>query len=138
MVITTTGDRLTDVSLSTLGGKQVFVKEIEQALTRRHIDLAVHSAKDMPADLPDGLTIAAVLPREDPRDAVVLSAGATPAPDLSIPELVALQSTAPRIGTGSVRRVAQLRRMLPTAGFTSCAATSGPVSASWTTAGTIC
>ena len=117
VVITTTGDRLTDVSLSTLGGKRVFVKEIEQALARRHIDLAVHSAKDMPADLPDGLTIAAVLPRDDPRDAVVLSAGATPAPDLSIPELVTLQGTAPRLGTGSVRRVAQLRRLLPTARF---------------------
>ena len=107
VVITTTGDRLTEESVSTLGGKRVFVKEIEQALARRRIDLAVHSAKDMPADLPDGLTIAAVLPREDPRDAVVLSAGATPAPDLSIPELVALQGTAPRIGSGSVRRIAQ-------------------------------
>jgi len=103
--------------LSSLGGKRVFVKEIEQALARRDIDLAVHSAKDMPADLPDGLAIAAVLPREDPRDAFVLSAAATSAPDLSIPELVAAQGTAPRIGSGSVRRVAQLRRLLPTARF---------------------
>ena len=117
VVITTTGDRLTEASLSTIGGKRVFVKEIEQALVRGHIDLAVHSAKDMPADLPDGLAIAAVLPRADPRDAVVLSAGATPPPDLSIPELVATQGAAPRIGSGSVRRVAQLRRMLPTARF---------------------
>ena len=117
VVITTTGDRLAEESLSSLGGKRVFVKEIEQALARGDIDLAVHSAKDMPADLPDGLAIAAVLPREDPRDAFVLSAAATPAPDLSIPELVAAQGTAPRIGSGSVRRVAQLRRLLPTARF---------------------
>ena len=117
VVITTTGDRLADVSLSTVGGKEVFVKEIEQALAQGDIDLAVHSAKDMPAELPDGLAIAAVLPREDPRDAVVLPAGATPVPDLSISELVAAQGTAPRIGTGSVRRVAQLIRLLPTARF---------------------
>ena len=117
VVITTTGDRLTEVSVSTFGGKRMFVKEIEQALARRDIDLAVHSAKDMPADLPDGHTIAAVLPREDPRDAVVLSTGAMPAPDLSMPELVTAQGAAPRIGSGSVRRVAQLRRLLPTAQF---------------------
>ena len=117
VVITTTGDRLTEVSLSTVGGKRVFVKEIEQALACGDIDLAVHSAKDMPADLPDGLAIAAVLPRGDPRDAVVLSASATPVPDLSVPELVTAQGTAPRIGSGSVRRVAQLRRLLPTAQF---------------------
>ena len=117
VVITTTGDRLTEVSLSTVGGKRVFVKELEQALERRDIDVAVHSAKDMPADLPEGLVIAAVLPREDPRDVVVLSAGATPAPDLSILEVVTAQAAAPRIGSGSVRRVAQLRRLLPTAQF---------------------
>jgi hydroxymethylbilane synthase len=117
VVIATTGDRLTEVSLSTLGGKRVFVKEIEQALDRGDIDLAVHSAKDMPADLPDGLTIAAVLPREDPRDAVVLPAGATAPADLSFPKLVATQATAPRVGSGSVRRAAQLRRRLPTARF---------------------
>ena len=117
VVITTTGDRWTDVSLSTVGGKRVFVKEIEQALANGDIDLAVHSAKDMPADLPDGLTIGAVLPREDPRDAVVLPAGVTPAPDLPVPELVAAQGAAPRVGSGSVRRIAQLSRWLPTAQF---------------------
>ena len=77
VVIKTTGDRLTDVSLSTVGGKNVFVKEIERALQQGDIDLAVHSAKDMPAELPDGLAIPAVLPREDARDAVVLPTGAT-------------------------------------------------------------
>ncbi len=117
VVITTTGDRLAEVPLSTVGGKQVFVKEIDQALSRSDIDLAVHSAKDMPSDLPDGLVIAAVLPREDPRDAVVLSAGAAPAADLSLPQLVAAQGATPRIGSGSVRRVAQLKRLLPTARF---------------------
>jgi hydroxymethylbilane synthase len=117
VVITTTGDRLTEASLSTVGGKRVFVKEIEQALVREEIDLAVHSAKDMPADEPDGLAIAAVLAREDPRDAVVLPGDVTPAPQRSIPEIVAIQGDAPRIGSGSVRRVAQLTRLLPNARF---------------------
>jgi len=117
VVITTTGDRLAEAALSTVGGKQVFVKEIEQALLEGGIDLAVHSAKDMPADLPDGLDIAAVLPRADPRDAVVLPASVTPAAGLAIPELVAMQGVAPRAGSGSVRRVAQLRRVLPTTRF---------------------
>ena len=116
VVITTTGDRLTDVPLSTVGGKRVFVKEIEQALDGGAIDLAVHSAKDMPADLPDGLAIGAVLPREDPRDAVVLPAGVRP-PDLPVQALVAAQGAAPRVGSGSIRRVAQLRRVWPTARF---------------------
>ena len=116
VVITTTGDRLTDVPLSTVGGKRVFVKEIEQALASGDIDLAVHSAKDMPADLLDGLAIGAVLPRADPRDAVVLPAGVTP-PDLPIGELVAAQGAAPLVGSGSVRRIAQLSRLLPTAQF---------------------
>jgi hydroxymethylbilane synthase len=112
VIITTTGDRLTEAALSTVGGKQVFVKEIEEALLKGSIDLAVHSAKDMPADLPEGLDIAAVLPRSDPRDAVVL-----PAVGLPVPELVAMQGVAPRAGSGSVRRVAQLRRVLPTTRF---------------------
>src|SRR6185436_3850 len=72
VVIRTSGDQLQDVRLSEVGGKGLFVKEIEDALLRREIDLAVHSSKDMPTLLPEGLTIAAVLPREDPRDAVVL------------------------------------------------------------------
>src|SRR6476659_10510162 len=72
VVIRTTGDRLHDAPLSEVGGKRLFVKEIEDALLRDEIDLAVHSSKDMPAILHDGLEIAAVLPREDPLDAVVL------------------------------------------------------------------
>src|SRR5436189_3204040 len=72
VIIKTTGDRLQEAPLSEVGGKRLFVKEIEDALLNRRIDLAVHSSKDMPAVLPDGLTIAAALPREDPFDAVVL------------------------------------------------------------------
>src|SRR4029079_11052711 len=72
VVIRTSGDRLQEAPLSEAGGKRLFVKEIEDALLNADIDLAVHSSKDMPALLPDGLSIAGVLPREDPHDAVVL------------------------------------------------------------------
>ena len=114
VVIKTSGDRLAEASLSQIGGKRLFVKEIEDALLNDEVDLAVHSSKDMPALLPDGLTVAAVLPREDPHDAIVLPGGAT---GLSIHEAVAELGRAPRIGTSSVRRVAQLRRLLPEARF---------------------
>src|SRR3954463_5620011 len=76
VVIKTDGDRLQDRPLSEIGGKGLFVKEIEDALLRDEIDLAVHSSKDMAAVLPEGLTIAGVLPRENPLDALVLRAGA--------------------------------------------------------------
>src|SRR6476661_5868338 len=75
VIIKTSGDRLQEAPLSAVGGKRLFVKEIEDALLGGEIDLAVHSSKDMPAVLPEGLTIAGVLPREDPHDAVVLPAG---------------------------------------------------------------
>lgn len=117
VVITTTGDRLREANLSRVGGKRVFVKEIEQALAGGEIDLAVHSAKDLPADLPDGLAIAAVLPRADPRDAVVLPAGAALPSDLSVAGDGAGAESAPRVGTGSVRRTAQLCRAWPRARF---------------------
>jgi len=116
VVIRTTGDRVQDAPLSAIGGKRLFVKEIEEALASGAIDLAVHSSKDLPAALPDGLAIGAVLPREDPRDAIVLPAGAHA--DLhQIEDLLALLGPAPRIGTGSVRRVAQFRRLMPGAHF---------------------
>src|SRR5256885_2061557 len=70
-VIRTTGDAITDRPLAEVGGKGLFTKEIEEALLGGAIDLAVHSAKDMPTVLPDGLVIAAVLPREDPRDVFI-------------------------------------------------------------------
>ncbi len=114
VVIKTTGDRLATRDLSTIGGKRLFVKEIEEALLNGSIDLAAHSAKDLPADLPPGLAIGAALPREDPRDAVVLPRGGAAGG-----ALLATLSGTPRVGTGSVRRVAQLARAVPRARFLS-------------------
>src|SRR6187455_2105452 len=76
VIIKTTGDRLSEAKLSQIGGKRLFVKEIEDALLAGDVDLAVHSSKDMPALLPSGLQVGAVLPREDPHDAVVLPGNA--------------------------------------------------------------
>jgi hydroxymethylbilane synthase len=98
-IIKTTGDNISDVALSQVGefgGKGLFTKEIEEALLAGTIDIAVHSLKDMPTDLPAGLTLAAIPEREDPRDALVGRA------------LEDLPQGA-RIGTGSLRRSAQLR-----------------------------
>jgi hydroxymethylbilane synthase len=123
VVLKTSGDRLQDAPLSEVGGKRLFVKEIEDALLSGEIDLAVHSSKDMPALLPKGLTIGAVLPREDPRDAVVLPVNSAdamshqPSAMTTIEDLVAQLGQAPAIGTGSVRRVAQLTRLFPGALF---------------------
>jgi hydroxymethylbilane synthase len=129
VVIKTSGDRLQEAPLSEVGGKRLFVKEIEDALLRGEIDLAVHSSKDMPAVLPERLAIAAVLPREEPLDAVVLPVPLTPDTSGSagvsvsrtvdsIDDLVALLGQSPSIGTGSVRRIAQLTRLFPGARFT--------------------
>jgi hydroxymethylbilane synthase len=125
VVIKTSGDRLAEASLTQIGGKRLFVKEIEDALLAGEVDVAVHSSKDMPAVLPDGLAIAAYLPREDARDAVVLPPhGAneprkTDASDVAISfdELVSRLGAQPRIGTSSVRRTAQLARLFPSATF---------------------
>ena len=192
VVIRTSGDRLAEAPLSEVGGKRLFVKEIEDALLDGRIDLAVHSSKDMPAVLPDGLSLGAVLPRADARDAIVLPFAAGPlrgtrptpdeyitrpapneylfrpnpeafagqdprapnaeefvgrdpgAPDaeefvgrdprvadaeefvgrvprsgpaMSLDEVIRTLGTSPRIGTSSVRRTAQLRRILPGARF---------------------
>ena len=114
VVIRTSGDRLQEAPLSEIGGKRLFVKEIEDALLRGDIDLAVHSSKDMPAVLPAGLAIAGVLPREDPLDAVVLPS--SPA-SLTVDDLVAELGQTPTIGTSSVRRIAQLTRIFPGARF---------------------
>ncbi len=115
VVIKTSGDRLAEAPLAEIGGKRLFVKEIEDALLAGEVDLAVHSSKDLPVVLPDGLVVGAVLPREDPRDAVVLPQSA--ASPLEFDELVRLLGREPRIGTSSVRRVAQLTRVFPGARF---------------------
>ena len=98
----TRGDRILDVPLAEVGGKGLFVKEIEDALLRREAQIAVHSMKDLPAVEPPGLVIAAVPPREDPRDALV-SHGK---------KLSELPHGA-RVGTASLRRSAQLQAMRP-------------------------
>lgn len=103
IVIRTSGDRIQDRPLAEAGGKGLFTKEIEEALIRGDIDLAVHSMKDMPTALPDGLGIVAILPREDVRDAFV---------SLGWPSLAALPPGA-RVGTSSLRRGAQVRRLRP-------------------------
>lgn len=99
----TKGDKILDVTLSKVGGKGLFVKEIEQALLAGDIDLAVHSMKDLPAILPDGLVLGAVPPREDPRDVLVSRSGR------SLSELPAGSV----IGTSSLRRSSQLRAHRP-------------------------
>jgi hydroxymethylbilane synthase len=99
VTITTSGDRFLDAPLSTLGGKGLFVKEIEDALTAGRVDCAVHSMKDLPTELAPGLVIAAVPPREDPRDALISRVGGT----------VRDLPHSARLGTSSLRRMALLR-----------------------------
>jgi len=99
-IIKTTGDRVTGVPLSSVGGKGLFTKEIEEALLARQVDLAVHSLKDLPTAIPAGLQITAIPEREDPRDAIV---------GRRLAEL----SEGAKVGTSSLRRSAQLRRMRP-------------------------
>ena len=103
LAMTTRGDRLLDVSLSKVGGKGLFVKELETALADGRAHLAVHSLKDVPMDLPDGFELAAVLEREDPRDAFVSPRYATVF-DLPL---------GARVGTSSLRRLVQLRALRP-------------------------
>ena len=103
VAITTTGDRIKDRPLNEIGGKGLFTKEIEDALLAGEIQFAVHSMKDLPANLPDGLVIAAVLPREDPRDAFISPLAK------SIAEL----KIGATIGSSSVRRTAQVLRLRP-------------------------
>ncbi len=98
MVIRTTGDAITDRPLSEVGGKGLFTKEIEEALLEDGIDLAVHSMKDMPTELPTGLEISCVLEREDPRDGFISPKAA------SLSEL----PEGSTVGTSSLRRSAQI------------------------------
>src|ERR1051326_3890961 len=99
-IIKTTGDKITDVPLAKVGTKGLFTKEIEEALLDGRADLAVHSLKDLPTELPAGLVIAAIPEREDARDALVGRS------------LMQLHEGA-RVGTSSLRRSAQLQRLRP-------------------------
>lgn len=105
-IVKTSGDASTQ-PLSIIGGKGVFTKELEDALLRKEIDFAVHSLKDLPTIVPDGLMIAAVCEREDARDALVLRAGSSQTEGLAgLPE-------AAIVGTSSPRRLAQLKHRRP-------------------------
>jgi len=99
-IIKTTGDKITDVPLAKVGTKGLFTKEIEEALLDGRADLAVHSLKDLPTELPAGLVLAAIPEREDPRDAVLGK------------KLADLPASA-KVGTSSLRRGAQLRQLRP-------------------------
>ena len=102
-IIKTSGDILQDVSLLTIGGQGVFVKEIEEAMLAKKIDLAVHSMKDVPGDIPEDLTFAAILPREDVRDVLVSRNNIK----------LEFMPKGAKIGTGSQRRGAQIKAMMP-------------------------
>ncbi|KQC05960.1 MAG: hypothetical protein APR62_08850 [Smithella sp. SDB] len=102
-IIKTSGDIMQDVSLLTIGGQGVFVKEIEEALLVKKIDLAVHSMKDVPGEIPEGLMFAAILPREDVRDVLVSRENIK----------MEFMPKGAKIGTGSQRRGAQIKAMMP-------------------------
>ena len=112
-IIKTTGDRVTGVPLSQIGTVGLFTKEIETALLGRKIDIAVHSAKDVPTALPDGLRVEIIFEREDPRDVLVLRSDAADdgGPDGRAPLDALVQSAS--VGTGSERRKAQLLHHRP-------------------------
>jgi hydroxymethylbilane synthase len=112
VVIKTTGDRSQTAPVAGDDSKRQFVKEIEDALASGHVDVAVHSAKDMTVDLPAGLTIAACLPREDPRDCVLLPRERGERPWDEVVARLKRRDHAVVIGTGSVRRSAQLAPLL--------------------------
>jgi hydroxymethylbilane synthase len=101
-IIKTTGDKVQDKALKTIGGKGLFVKEIEEALLNKQIHIAVHSAKDLPADTPKGLTINCVLERNDPRDVMISDK------HKSLDEI----TEGSKIGTGSPRRINQIKSAL--------------------------
>ena len=101
--LTTEGDRRLSVSLASIGGKGLFVKELEEAMAAGRADMAVHSAKDVPVHLPEGYTLAAMLDRDDPRDAFLSN---------RYPDLAALPPGA-RVGTSSLRRQCQLNARHP-------------------------
>jgi len=103
VIIKTSGDRFLTVPIGAIGGKGIFVKEIEEALIQKKIDLAVHSMKDLPTEIPTGLTIAVITEREDPRDGLV-SMDQRGLKDLP---------SGTRVGTGSLRRQSQILHYRP-------------------------
>jgi hydroxymethylbilane synthase len=103
LVIKTSGDKLQTSSLTQIGGKGIFIKELEDALLEEKIDIAVHSVKDIPTEMQPGLSFPAICPRADVRDCIVSNNGAT---------LTNLRQGA-RVGTGSLRRQAQLLHLRP-------------------------
>lgn len=104
--MTTEGDRRLDKSLASFGGKGVFIKELEVALLEGRADIAIHSLKDMPAEVLPEFKLAAVLKREDPRDAFLSRGGAAGIKFMDLP-------SGAKIGTGSIRRVVQLKALRP-------------------------
>ncbi|MEJ7553397.1 MAG: hydroxymethylbilane synthase, partial [Aquificaceae bacterium] len=103
VLITTTGDKILDAPLAKIGGKGLFVKEIEEALLRGDIDLAVHSLKDVPMVLPEGLTLGAITEREEPFDVLISRDGR------GLQEL----PEGAKVGTSSLRRQVQIKRKRP-------------------------
>ncbi|MEN9208225.1 MAG: hydroxymethylbilane synthase [Gloeomargarita sp. GMQP_bins_120] len=106
ITMTTQGDKILDVALAKIGDKGLFTKELEQALLRQEVDLAVHSLKDLPTRMPEGLVLGAITQREEPRDALVLH------PRWQRARLADLPAGTV-IGTSSLRRLAQLRHRFP-------------------------
>jgi hydroxymethylbilane synthase len=104
-IIHTTGDKITDVALSKIGDKGLFTKELDRAIVDNQVDLAVHSLKDIPTKVAEGLQLSAVLERVDPRDALVVAPGR--------PSSLAQLAPGARIGTSSLRRRAQLLALRP-------------------------
>jgi hydroxymethylbilane synthase len=111
-IISTKGDRILDVALSAVGDKGLFVKEIEVALQNREVDIAVHSGKDLPSVVPDGLVLAVFPRRVDPCDVLILPATAAPLPDVASSPLDILPHGA-TVGTSSLRRACQLLALRP-------------------------
>jgi hydroxymethylbilane synthase len=109
-VISTSGDQVQDRALSDLGGKGLFAMEIDAALLEGHIDFAVHSLKDLETELPRGIALACVLPRADPRDALMLAPGSRP---IALAKPFSMLPMGARIGTASTPRQAQMLHARP-------------------------
>jgi len=120
--MTTQGDQILDVTLSKIGGKGLFVKELETALEEGRADIAVHSLKDVPMHMPQGFMLCCIGKREDPRDAFVSN---------QYPDLAALPPGSV-VGTSSLRRESQLRARFRICISSRCAATCRRACANWT------